>query len=453
MAAGGATLAVVLVPFLGFAYRAPALHVALETANAVIGLLVAYLVYGRFRESRRTQDLLLVVALCTVALANLVLTALPSAVALAQGDDFSRWGALGIRLLGTLILTAAALVPPAVRMPRRSSRGAAGAVALLVIALGATGLLLGEGLPPTVDPTVPLDDASRPQLVAHPVVLGVQALGAVLYGVAAVAFTRRGAHSGDELLRWVGAACVLAAFARVHYLLYPSLYSEYVYSGDLLRLGFYLFLLVGASREIRSYWETRAHVAVLDDRRRMARELHDGLTQELTYISSQSQRLVTDPGDGRTAERIGGAAARALDEARRAIAALVRPVDLPFAQALQQVVDELADRYEVKIVTHLDPGAHLDPVQGETLLRIVGEAVRNAVRHGNAARVEIRLNCSPLCLSVTDDGTGFSPDQPAGHRPGGFGLTSMRERAQSLGGELTITSQPGEGTTVQVTLW
>jgi signal transduction histidine kinase len=446
------TAAVVLVPFLGFAYRAPALRAVLETLNAVIALLVAFLIYGRFRQNRRLQDLLLALALCAVAVANLVLTALPSAVALARGEAFSHWEGLAIRLLGTVVLVTAALVAPRVTVRRRTATVVAAAVAGAVVVLGVSGLLVGPALPPAVDPAVGLADSTVPRLVAHPVVLTVQAVGAVLYAVAAVAFTRQSARTADGMLRWVGAACVLAAAARVHYLLFPSLYSDYVHTGDVLRLGFYLLLLVGAAAEIRSYWDLRMQAAVLEDRRRMARELHDGLTQELTYISAQSWRLAGRPGDLAVAERIQAAAARALDEARRAIAALLRPVDQPFPQALQHVVDDLADRYDVKVVTHLDPGTHLDPVQGEALLRIVGEAVGNAVRHGQAERVEIRLQASPVCLSLTDNGTGFDPDRPADHRPGGFGLTSMRERAALLGGELSLTSVRGEGTTVRVTL-
>ena len=71
MAAAGTTLAVIVLPFVRFAYRAPTLHIVLETANALIALLVAYLVYGRFRQSRRLQELLLVLGLSTVAIANL----------------------------------------------------------------------------------------------------------------------------------------------------------------------------------------------------------------------------------------------------------------------------------------------------------------------------------------------------------------------------------------------
>lgn len=251
-------------------------------------------------------------------------------------------------------------------------------------------------------------------------------------------------------MRWVGAGCVLGAAARVHYLLFPSLWSDYVYTGDLLRLGSYLFMLVGAAREIRSYWELRTRAAVLEDRRRTARDLHDGLSQELAYIAAQSKRLVAYPGDVDVAERIGAAAARAQDEARRAVRALTRPEDLPFPDVLQQAVDDLAQRYDIKVVTDLDGRVRLDPTQGEVVLRIVGEAVRNAVRHGTAQRIDIHLTAEPRCLSITDDGRGFAVDTPGGLRAGGFGLTSMRERAAGLGAELSIASMPGEGTTVRV---
>src|SRR5215217_7301727 len=78
--AAAVTVAVVALPFVRFAYHAPALHVVLETANALAALFVGYLVYGRYAQNRKLQDLLLVLALYTVAIANLALTALPSAV-------------------------------------------------------------------------------------------------------------------------------------------------------------------------------------------------------------------------------------------------------------------------------------------------------------------------------------------------------------------------------------
>ena len=445
-----ATLAVITLPFVRFAYRAPALHVALETANALIALLVGFLVYGRFRQSRRTQEWLVVLALGTVAVANLVLTAIPFAVTIDRQEEFSRWAAVAIRFLGTALLATAAIVPRrAVVDPRRARRlvlALAGVVGTVAVAA----LVWGDELPPTVDPSVAIGDATQPSLVAHPAVMVIQVLGVLLYGVAAVAFTRQAARTADELIRWVGAGCVLAAFARVHYLLFPSLYSDYVYTGDLLRLGFYLLLLVGAAREIESYWRLRTRAAVLEDRRRMARDLHDGLAQELSYLWSQSRALAGGVPDAAAVERIGSAAGRALDEARRAIAALTRPLDEPFVRVLQQVADDLSSRYDVKVQTSLDPTVEVSAQHAEALVRIVMEATRNAVRHGRASQIDLVFTAAPRSLAITDDGRGFSTGRVEAGRAGGFGLTSMRERARALGGEFTVTSTPGEGTTIRV---
>jgi signal transduction histidine kinase len=451
LGATAATVAVVAIPFVSFAYRAPALHVALETANALVALLVGYLVYGRFRQSRRTQELLLVLALGTVALANLVLTAVPVAVTIGREEDFSRWAAVAIRLLGTLLLTAAAVVPPHWVLGRRRTRAVVLVLVSAVAAVAVAGSVWGDALPPTVDPSTALGDATHPQLSAHPAVIVIQAVGAVLYGIAAVAFTRQVSRTSDELFRWVAAGCVLAAFARVHYLLFPSLYSDYVYSGDVLRLGFYLLLLVGAVREIESYWHLRARTAVLEDRRRMARDLHDGLAQELAYLWSQSRSLAGGPPDAATIERIGGAAGRALDEARRAIRALTRPLDDSFATVLEQVAEDMSNRYDVKVQADVDPAVRVSAEHGEALVRIAAEAVRNAVRHGGASRIDVLLTTKPLSLTITDDGRGFATARTAAPLAGGFGLTSMRERARAIGAEFTITSSPGEGTVVRVT--
>jgi signal transduction histidine kinase len=283
--------------------------------------------------------------------------------------------------------------------------------------------------------------------VQDPVFLGAQVVGALLYAAAAVALTSKAARYGDELLRWMGAACAVSVFARIHYILYPSLYSDFVYTGDLLRLGSYLLMLVGAAREIRSYWAARQHAAVLEDRRRMARDLHDGLSQELTYISAQARRLADEPDPARAA-LVEAAARRAVDEARQAISTLTAPADESFPVALQRLADDMAHRYDVKIVTQLDFQAVVQPAQAAALLRITAEAVRNAVRHGPAERIDLRLTARPLCLAIVDDGRGFDPRTG---RPGGFGLTSMRERAAAAGAEFYIDSTPGEGSTVRMT--
>lgn len=443
--ASAITLAVVTLPFLRFAYRAPELHVALETTAALTALVLAFLVYGRFRSGRSLQALLLALSLGIVAVANLLLAMLPSALGI-EGQEVRDWGSVGLRLLGTLLLTAAALLRPEVQADARRARLAVGGVLGLLVVV-AVALTTTSGLPPALDPGLELDETGRPLVAGHPLLLAAHAMGGVAYGLAALAFTFQATRRPDPLIRWLGAACALAALSRVNYLLFPSLYSEYVYVGDLLRFGFYVLLLVGGALEVQSFWQARAQAVVLEERRRLARDLHDGLTQELTYIWSQSRRLAAHPEDAQAVERIGGAAARALDEARGAIAALTQTSDAGFAAVLEQAADGLASRYDAQVLVEVDQEVQVSPEQGDALLRIVAEAFRNAVRHGGARTVAVTVRM-PLELVVRDDGAGFDPAATGGGA--GFGLTSMRERAEALGASFSLESAPGRGALLTV---
>jgi hypothetical protein len=180
---------------------------------------------------------------------NLVLSAIPSAVLLSQDQELSRWAPLVARLLGTLLIAAAALASATATVPPHRVRSIVLGVVAVVLLLVLLALLLGDRLPPVVDPSVDLSDSTRPLFAGHPLALVAQALSGLLYATAAVAFTAQATRAPDELLRWLGAGCALAAVARVDYLLFPSLYSDFVYLGDAFRLGFYLCLLVGAARE------------------------------------------------------------------------------------------------------------------------------------------------------------------------------------------------------------
>lgn len=445
VAAALVTAAVIGLPFLRFAYRAPELHVALETTAALTALVLAFLVYGRFRASGSLQALLLAMSLGIVAVANLLLAMLPAALGI-EGQEVRDWASVALRLLGTLLLTAAALIRPELVVNRRGATTAAGVVLML---LGGVAMTVGAiaDLPPAIDPDVDLSESGRPLVIGHPMLLAAHAVGGVAYAIAALAFTHQATRRPDPLIRWLAAACALAAFSRVNYLLFPSLYSDFVYTGDLLRFGFYVLLLVGGAREVQSFWQARAHAAVLEERRRLARDLHDGLTQELTYIWSQSRRLATHPDDAQAVERIGGAAARALDEARGAIAALTQTSDAGFAAVLEQAADGLASRYDAAVAVDVAPDVQVTPEQADALLRIVAEAFRNAVRHGGARSVTVAVRM-PLEFEVRDDGTGFDP--AAERERLGFGLTSMRERAEGLGASFAVESEPGAGATVTV---
>ena len=428
-----------LVPGITLAYRSPQLHIALETATALISFLVAFLVFGRFRERRRLDDLVLVCALVLLASTSLVFSAIPHTVPAEGARNFSVWGSVGGALVGALTLALAAWAPATrVRSPRRATVIAALACIGALVATASFVVFFAEGVDPDIPVGLSPSDAHRPILLGQHFLLGTQVVSVLLFIVAALGFIQRGERDRDELMRWFAAGSTLSAFARFNYFLFPSLYSEWVFTGDFLRLGFCLLLLAGAAREIGSYWRRLASLAVLEERRRIARELHDGVAQELAYIVAESSG------------HLAAAAERALDESRRAIAALTRPVDEPLEVALVQAAEEVAGRVGIQLRIDVCEGARVSPDEREALIRIVREAITNAGRHGGATSVSVELsNGNGTLLRVADDGEGFDPGNT---RAGGFGLVSMRERAESLGGRFTLASVAGEGTSIEVRL-
>lgn len=197
--------------------------------------------------------------------------------------------------------------------------------------------------------------------------------------------------------------------------------------------------------------------AVLEERNRIARELHDTLEQELAGITLQLDLAVDSfTGAPRIAEQAVETARNmsrhSMIEARRSVwdlrCHLLETGDL--VTALRQIMVPLTPRdghIEVKI-----EGAQVrlpSPME-MNLLRIGQEAAGNAVKHGGARNVRVELSYTPAVvrLSVTDDGKGFDAAQPS--RTGHFGVQDMRERAQSMGSELHIVSEADRGTSVTV---
>lgn len=445
-----ATLMISVLPFVDFAYRSKPLHVAIETTATIVGLLAASLLLGRFRRSGSLKDLLLAGALLLLAATNLCFSMLP-ALSGAPGH-FETWSPVGGRLLGAVAMAGAAFAPDrCLRRPERHIARTLVACAVTLAVIAVVVIALGDRLPVGIDPDLSPEDSGRPRVVGHPALLGVQLAAMLLFAAAAVGFSRRALRTGDELIGWIAAGTTLAAFARLNYFLFPSLYSQWVYTGDFMRLGFYLMLLAGAIREIGAYQSELASSVTLMERHRVARELHDGLAQDLAFISTQTRRLATRgrPAGAETLERLSVAADRALDESRDAIAALTRPVDESLDVSLARAAEEVAGRCGAGVVLQTASDLHVPAETRDSLVRIVREAIANATRHGGATTVRVSLSVAAgVTLRIADDGSGFGENG----RAGGFGLASMRERAELLGGELSIESSPDAGTVVEVRL-
>ena len=438
------TVLFTVLPGFDFAYRLPALRAGLETAETLVALLAAYLLIGRLRRTQSLDDLVATVALITLAGGDLLFGAIPAMTSAASGDHVTGLAGVGARLFGALLFASAALAPRK-RLPKtlKTSLTAVGVACSVLAALAISTWLLRNSLPA---PT-----SLHPKIFGNKSVVFVQFIAMLSYTAAAVGFAGRAdRRPDDELMRWFGAAAVFATYAWLSYSLSPALYyTDWVFPADVLRLLFYLMLLVGIAREINGYWRRTALTAVLEERRRLARDLHDGLAQELAYIRRAATQLDDEDADPELQDRLRAAAERALSESRQVIAALATPADGPMENVLERVAYESAARFGVDVEFDVEPGARLDSARQEALIRITGEAVANAARHSGTQVVRVVLdwhNGRPR-LQVIDRGVGFDPGD---HPRGGFGLTSMRERAAAVGAQLKINSTPGIGTRVEV---
>ena len=201
--------------------------------------------------------------------------------------------------------------------------------------------------------------------------------------------------------------------------------------------------------------------AVLAERNRIAREIHDTLAQGLAGIVVQLQAAedahITNPEDRQShIARARELARENLAEARRSVWAL-RPHALDGSDlcgAFTRLAEQMVSPAGVETTCQVrgTPRA-LPPEVERNLLRIGQEAFTNTVKHAGAraVRIELTFETGRVRLRVRDDGRGFDPAAPAGESGrGAFGLIGMRERAQDMGGRLTVTSQPGRGTEVAV---
>jgi signal transduction histidine kinase len=199
----------------------------------------------------------------------------------------------------------------------------------------------------------------------------------------------------------------------------------------------------------------RQFAAILGERSRIARELHDTLIQGFSGVTMQMQALAARlAGSERTAiEEIIHDAAQCLTEARRSVAGLrgSHSSETGLADELERLARQAADASGLKLKLHLDHlPSELPAGLEDNLARIAQEAIINAVKHSRAQslKLSLRYKRSGIALAIVDDGMGF--DSAANGAPGHYGLIGMRERARDIGAEIAIESGRGRGTTVRV---
>jgi len=449
LVAGGLTDLVIMVPSVQFAYRSIAVHAMLEVTASLIAFVTTVLVWGRLKWRQGLDDLLLFLALALLSVTSLVFAVVPAAI-WRDPHPFSTWTTLVAGGLSAALLAVAALVRPIrLRNYEHTTRLAVVAMAIGLATIGGVIAVAIDRLPIGIDPARSPLNVPGP-ITGNLVIAVAQLVIGLLFLAAAFGFARRAEESRDEFLLWLGAGAIFAAFARANYFIFPSLYSEWVYTGDVLRLGWYILLFIGAVREIQVYQRAYSEARVLEERRRIARDLHDGLAQELAFIATKTRELAAGAASRTVLPQLASAAQRGLDESRRAIETLTRADDEPFEVALVQTVEEIADRIGTRVVVEAEAAPEITADQREQLLRIVREAVTNAGCHADADIVRVQfMNGGPLFLRVEDDGVGFDR---ADVDEKGFGLVTMEERASAIGAEFRIRSIRGRGTTIEVRL-
>lgn len=233
------------------------------------------------------------------------------------------------------------------------------------------------------------------------------------------------------------------------------------FPSELLELAVALAKQASLAMQLTDLANKSRSTAILEERNRLAREIHDTLAQTFTGISLQvgvAQRIVNqEPAEAWSLMgRVGELAREGLTEARRSVWALC-PEALEYnnlPEALSRSVEQVTIGTSVQTQVNIQGTPRsLPPETSLNLLRIAQEALTNALKYAQAQFILIELSFTPVSvkLRVKDDGRGFDLQHPT--KGGGFGLIGMRQRTKKLGGELHIFSQPGQGTEIAVEIF
>lgn len=436
------------------------LDVAINVAATLVGGTVAILGWVRWRETGRSAALYQASAFTALSVTNALMVGL---VLAGRGPlfglDVASPGAAPVYLWSATRLVAAALLLfGAIMGVRRTAvriRAPLIAIGPTIALVVATVILVLSG---GVRSEIPREAVNLIQLGTFAAFLGAAFFFRALFV--------RDRNPSDAVLV---AGLIVAAFSQLHFAFDPLVATGFVTSGDLLRVGFHGILLYGVQAEIQGELIAvrRANVelarlrdvdaanATLAERARLAREIHDGLAQDLWYAKLKQSRLAQDPTLEResrsTAEEVLTAIDSALADARQAVMALRTP---PSGSNLEEIlrgyVDEFADRYGLRADFQSEGPLPRLPARTEAeVLRIVQEALNNVRKHADATVVRVRASMEErsIVIVVADNGRGFDPTAIG---VGGFGLRGMRERTDLIAGSMSLESRPGDGARVTV---
>jgi signal transduction histidine kinase len=474
-----ASLAIWSSPRLPGLEDARALDITINVACIMIGAAVAILAWIRWRDTHETVALYESSAFVALTVVNTLMTGI---VIVGKEGQFGlaadQPGAAPIYLWTiTRAAVAAILIIGAARSLRREAPPLPAPVMVIVpaLVLVASGVML-FGRESTLPP-VPGAGVFAPGgvgvLAVSPMSTAIVVLQVAIFVgfiVAAILLRRLYIRHGLVSDAFLAAGLVVAAFSQLHFALDPVVASGIVTSTDALRLLFYLILVLGiqaeigadfsalrrANAELTRLREVDAANATMAERTRLAREIHDGLAQDLWYAKLKQGRLTQneslDPDAKTTAGEVLNAIDSALAEARQAVMAM--RVDPSAASSLEEVlrsyVEDFSDRFGVRAEFDSEGTLQRLPPRTEAeVLRIVHEALNNVRRHADATLVRVRTEREgPISrISVTDNGRGFDPSAVP---PESYGLRGMRERADLVGASLEIRSRPADGTRISV---
>jgi signal transduction histidine kinase len=423
----GAALALFLSqPALRTPYDLPQLRLVLLSLYAAAAALLALLTAIRFGVDRRRFELLLFAGFTAVSISWAVF-AVGTAVADRSENAPETWACLGGVCAGWAVVASAPFVQG--RVERR--RGVLAETALVVVALLVALWWLSRGR----------GEAEGPRSVAL-VLLAVANLVAVL------GFGNRFRRLGEDLDRWLALGATLTLFASLEMLFEPVVAVRYVTQGDFLRLLGYGICTVGVGRGMLA---SELRRAVAEERARVAREIHDGLSQYLFAISTHATMLESGADPEETIPKLKQATHAAQTEARFATLALLSAAgSAPFGAAIRRYVDFLTADGQLEVELEIAPAIRPAPDEQIEVFRIVQEGLGNTRKHAHARRawVTIGRRGAERLVTIRDDGAGFVPQEGGASQ----GLPNMRGRAAAIGGALSLRTAPGAGRSLEVVL-